>query len=285
LGKVGHAAKWLGSAAGLVLVVGVLLWVVFGADVARSSTPVPSGEQALRDARKLPGGFWQSAVEQAHDALNAVRAQTKAEMAHGVSTAKFQRGDHTKRLVAFTFDDGPHPGKTEPLLAVLRQNNVKATFFVVGMMAEKYPYLLRQEEAEGHEVGNHTYHHVNLTKIQPNLVQTEIRACDEVIRGVLGHGAMLLRPPGGNYNAKTVELTREVGYTTVLWTDDPGDYDSPGAEIILQRTLRDVSNGGIILLHDGIDQTIAILPRLIRWLRAKGYEIVTAGELIRRTQA
>jgi len=222
--------------------------------------------------------LWQQVAEPvAH-----LRAQTKAEMARGVDLAKFVRGDRRKRQICLTIDDGPHPGKTERLLALLRAENVKATFFVVGQMARKYPHLVRAEAAEGHEIGNHTFRHVNMTKVTPEVLKRELIETDGVLKAILGHGANLLRPPGGQYNAQTVEVARSVGYTTVLWTDDPGDYDKKiSAELILRRTIRDASPGGIILLHDGPESTMAILPRLIRYLRAQGYTFVTCGQLMR----
>jgi peptidoglycan/xylan/chitin deacetylase (PgdA/CDA1 family) len=273
------ALTWLGSA--LVLLVVLELgahWLAGAAPVTESGTP-------LAGAHQPPSSFWRRAVARSHQALADIKTQTLHDMAKGVSTAKFTRGDRAKRVVALTFDDGPHPGKTEPLLKILADHNLKATFFVVGMMAEKYPWLVKAEADAGHEIGNHTYNHINLAKCPPGRARVEILACDEVVRGITGRPALLLRPPGGQFNATTVQLCQDLGDTMVLWTDDPGDYDSPGEEIILQRTVRDISNGGVILLHDGIDQTLAILPRLIRYLQARGYTLVTAGELIARTQS
>ncbi|MBI5832373.1 MAG: polysaccharide deacetylase family protein [Armatimonadetes bacterium] len=228
-----------------------------------------------------PVGLWQQVAQP----VAKIRAETKLEMARGVDQSKFMRGDRRKREICLTFDDGPHPGKTERLLQVLRDESVKATFFVVGEMAEKYPHLVRAESLDGHEIGSHTFHHVNMTKVTPSVLRQELTQTDLVLRHILGHGGELLRPPGGQYDSRTIDMARSVGYTTVLWTDDPGDYDPKiGADLILQRLIRDASPGGIILLHDGPETTMAILPRLIRYLRAQGYTFVTCGQLMRNSR-
>lgn len=227
-------------------------------------------------------GLWQAVAEP----VSQLRADTKAAMARGVDQARFVRGDRHKRQICLTIDDGPHPGPTERLLAILRAEQVKATFFVVGKMAQRYPHLVRAEAADGHEIGSHTFHHVNMTRVPEAELRRELTETNDVLTDILGHGAELLRPPGGQYNARTVEVARLVGLTTVLWTDDPGDYDQRIApELILRRTIRDASPGGIILLHDGPQSTLAILPRLIHYLRAQGYTFVTCGELMRDARA
>jgi len=260
-----RAWRWWAAAGGLLLV-GCRAPLGAQSDAAPTQAP--------------PASVWRKAVARAGHAVHGLREQTRAELGKGVSDAKFVRGDRTRREVALTFDDGPHPGKTEPLLAILKEHGVPATFFVVGKMAERYAHLVRAELADGHEVGNHTYHHVNLTRVKPHTVAEEIAACDEVLKGISGQSAHLFRPPGGQYSNSVAEIARRVGYTTILWTADPGDYASPGGDVILHRTLHDVANGGIILLHDGIDETLAILPRLIRYLHAQGYRFVTTSELM-----
>ncbi|HEX2950294.1 MAG TPA: polysaccharide deacetylase family protein, partial [Armatimonadota bacterium] len=185
-----------------------------------------------------------------------------------------------KRQIALTFDDGPHPLYTPQILNILARDQVKATFFVVGKMAEMYPNLVRAEYNDGHSVGNHTYHHVNLTKIPEPDVATEIKGCGEVLQCITGRAPHLFRPPGGDYDTEVITTSEALGYTTVLWTDDPGDYAHPGEQIILQRALLKARNGGIILLHDGVQQTISILPQLIDTLKKQGYEFVTIDKMI-----
>jgi peptidoglycan/xylan/chitin deacetylase (PgdA/CDA1 family) len=197
-----------------------------------------------------------------------------------LSCSLFGHGARSRREIVLTFDDGPHPGYTPELLAVLERYHVPATFFVVGEMAERAPYLVRDEIADGDSVGNHTYHHVSLVKITPGEAADEIRACGLVLQSITGKPARLFRPPGGRYDAAVTDAATAQGYRTVLWTDDPGDYASPGVDTIVERTVRTAHNGGILLLHDGIQQTIDALPRIIGSLRASGFTFVTMDQML-----
>lgn len=224
--------------------------------------------------------FWARAKEEVYKSPEELAAQDAREQRKGLHYAKLARGNPNERVIALTFDDGPHPVFTPQLLAILKQYDVKATFFVVGEMAEKYPALIRAERAAGHETGNHTYHHVNLTKIPVALVQTEWQAGQDVVHSITGTTMRLCRPPGGDYDDAVVRAAMETGLITVLWTDDPGDYASPGDKVIATRVLDTIANGGIILLHDGVQQTIDVLPQIIQHLRGKGYRFVLATEML-----
>lgn len=225
---------------------------------------------------------WLAAERLVHKSLLDLVAQNQDELGHGQHFRKILVGDLTKKQVALTFDDGPHPAYTPQILRILKQYNARATFFVVGAQAQKYPDLIRAEVAAGSSVGNHTYDHVSLVKIPPAYVGTEIKACGQILQQITGRAPHLFRPPGGTYDAGVAQMSDALGYTMVLWTDDPGDYASPGADVILNRTLARVNNGAIILLHDGIGQTIQMLPRLLQSLRANGYETVTVDEMLRQ---
>jgi polysaccharide deacetylase family sporulation protein PdaB len=209
-------------------------------------------------------------------------SQHQAELRTGLRFNKLMRGDAAKKQIAITFDDGPHPVYTPDLLDILKRYQAKATFFLVGEMAEKYPYLVQAELAAGHSIGNHTYHHVNLTKIPEEYVATEIKACGEVLRSITGQAPHLFRPPGGDYTPSVAEAAEVLGYTMVLWTDDPGDYASPGQKVIETRVLSRVSNGGIVLIHDGVQQTVDVLPQILSFLKKRGYQFVTINEMMGR---
>ncbi len=226
--------------------------------------------------------YWQRARVEVDRGVLEILAQHQTELQRGLRYSKLIRGDATTKEIALTFDDGPHPQFTPQLLAVLRRYDVKATFFLVGEMAEKSPELVKDEVAAGHVIGNHTYHHVNLTKIPIADIATEIKACGEVLTSITGKTPDLFRPPGGDYDKEVALVSAAEGYMMVLWTDDPGDYASPGPQVILERTLDQVSNGGIILIHDGIQQTVDILPKLIAYLKAKGFTFVTINEMMNR---
>lgn len=184
------------------------------------------------------------------------------------------------KTIALTFDDGPHPTKTPTLLALLRRLHVHATFFVVGKMAQRYPDLVREEVAEGHEVGNHTFHHLNLDKLTVAQVRQEFRQCSDAIEAATGARPRFCRPPGGRFDPQVVEAATREGMWTVLWTDDPGDFARPDPKLLVARIDRQVRNGGILLLHDGIPQTMKILPSLISELRKRGYRFETCSEIL-----
>ena len=206
-------------------------------------------------------------------------AQHEHELRKGLHYSMLMRGDAKVPAVALTFDDGPHPRFTPPILAILRRYGIKATFFVVGEMAAKYPEQIQAEWAAGHLLANHTYHHVNLTQIPAWLVPTEWQACQSVIRHLTGETMQFCRPPGGHYNRKVISAAMGAGLTTVLWTDNSGDYANPGAKVIQSKVLHRIGNGGIILLHDGVQQTLDVLPQIIEVLRSRGYTFITVAQM------
>lgn len=267
--------------------------VVPAADSATENQPaetlhgaLPRNRLSSETARALEAAeldrYWVTARESVHRQVVDLMAQHESELRRGISHAKLQRGDPSRKWIALTFDDGPHLGYTERILKILDQYDVPATFFLVGQMAERHPDLVRAEAVGGHSIANHTYHHLSLPKIPRDSVATEIKACGEVLHSITGKAPHLFRPPGGEYNDQVAEASEALGYRMILWTDDPADYASPGADVILKRTLDHVENGGIILLHDGIDQTIQVLPKILSYLKSHGYECVTIDEMLER---
>ena len=212
-------------------------------------------------------------------------ARRSYDQEQGVKCVGLARGSRTRKLVALTFDDGPHQGYTVKLLQVLKALHVRATFFLVGKQVDKFPTLVQMEALEGHELGNHTYDHVDLTQIPPELIGFELDECDRAIRRATGASARFFRPPGGEFAPDVVREATRRHFITALWSDDPGDYSKPGADVVLQRTLDHLSNGSIILLHDGIPDTLSVLPTLVSEARRRGYEFVTMSELAKASQS
>ncbi len=194
---------------------------------------------------------------------------------------RIERGNTELKEIALTFDDGPHYPSAHALVQELKSLNLRATFFVVGKMAEKHPELIREEEAAGNEIANHSFSHVNLSKIPEKEVATEYRACNLLLKKILGHQPRFCRPPGGNSDSFVFRAADDNGLSTVLWTNDPSDYANPGEDVILERTLKHLSNGGILLLHEGVKETMSVLPLLTKEIRDRGYKIVTVGQLMR----
>jgi peptidoglycan/xylan/chitin deacetylase (PgdA/CDA1 family) len=248
-----------------------------GLSSALAGTPNPAVPSVL------PPAFYNAPTFPAN-AQPYERLLAKNEYARdlGFKFNKIMRGNTRKPQIALTFDDGPHPVYTLQLLAVLRRMHTPATFFVVGEQVEKNPGLVQLEVAEGNEIGDHTYDHVNLTLIPPELVSYELDRCDAAIAKATGAPVRFFRPPGGEYNGAVIRDISQHGYITTLWTDDPGDFTKPPPSVILKRTLAHLGNGAIILLHDGIPETLQALPALITEARQRGYQFVTISQLSRQ---
>lgn len=178
-----------------------------------------------------------------------------------------------KGTVALTFDDGPNPTFTREILDILKRYNVKATFFVVGANAQKYPQLIKLMHDEGHVIGSHTMTHPMLTKISENQLQTEIKEPSAIIEHLTGTKPKCLRYPFGLSNEHVRNVIKENDMTPVANGFNSFDYERPGAQKIVDWILKNVSSKQVILMHDGNDnreQTVAALPLVIEGIKKKG---------------
>jgi len=183
--------------------------------------------------------------------------------------------------IAMTFDDGPHPTNTPRLLDILKRRNIRATFFVVGTNARRYPAIMRRIVAEGHEVGNHTVNHPHITKISQERVAAEVSGCAEAIFTSCGVRPRIFRPPGGFINNRLkIWLNDTYGYSTIMWAVDPQDWKRPGSAVVASRIINNTSAGAIVLAHDIHAPTITAMPRALDGLLAKGLRFVTVSQLI-----
>lgn len=132
----------------------------------------------------------------------------------------------------------------------------------------------------GHEIANHTFHHVRLPGLPPAEALQEMRLASTLLEAISGQPVRLFRPPGGDYSAQTLELARSLGLVTTFWTDDPGDFNNPGEATIEGRLLDQLRPGGIVLLHDNVQETIDILPAFLEVARKQGYRVETASQLL-----
>jgi len=267
------------AAGSAILAAGCQPGAVRPAQVKPRKTPPADARSAGRHNGTRADRFWVRAQKEVYKSREELAARRARERQQGLHYDLLWEGNRRIPAVALTFDDGPHPDFTLKILALLKRYDIKATFFVVGKMAERYPELIRAEKAAGHVLGNHTYHHLNLTRIPAVQVATEWQACQDVVQSATGETMRFCRPPGGDYNRDVIRAATEGGLTTVMWTDDPGDYASPGDRTIEVRVFDHVSNGGIILLHDGVQQTLDVLPQVIERLRARGFRFVTVSRM------
>lgn len=191
----------------------------------------------------------------------------------------FKGKDRGLRVAALTFDDAPHPLYEPLLLDLLRRSGMKATFFVIGRNATAYPYFIRDMVQQGHQLANHTYHHVRLPPLPLPDAVDELKWANDVLERISGQPVRYFRPPGGDYTPQTLAAARRLGLTTVFWTDDPGDFQNPGDAMLESRLKSKLRPGGIVLLHDNAPEMLSVLQGFLRVARQEGYTLTTVGGL------
>ncbi len=195
----------------------------------------------------------------------------------------YRHADTERKVIALTFDDGPHYKYTEEILDILKKYGVKATFFMIGANAEKHPRLAKRVFSEGHEIGNHTYSHPHLKGLSECDIKKEIKTSSAVIEKITGSCPTLFRPPEGFCGKEVTAAAENMGYTVILWSQDTRDWAHTTPEKISSDILNNVRCGDIILFHDFITPdtpTPAALEKIIPRLCNDGYEFVTVSELI-----
>ena len=291
------------------------LWAVWDVpgepQAARKLSPVPPGQdvdmegqgEILRiDARPSPG-----------------QRQVTADAATGLITAEtfsvlpepyrvMQHGARQKQI-AISFDDGPDPNYTPRILDILKAEQVPATFFLIGAQAERYSGLTQRIYREGHEIGNHTFWHPDISNISPTYMKVELNLTERFFGSELGVKPIFFRAPYSidqdpetADEVRPLEMVQDLGYITVSSKLDPGDWQKdprPTAEEItatVMRRLTDVTQpgctaepcGNIVLLHDGggdRSETVRALPMIVRELRARGYKLVPISGLLGKSSA
>jgi peptidoglycan/xylan/chitin deacetylase (PgdA/CDA1 family) len=198
-------------------------------------------------------------------------------------------GEGSKKVIALTFDDGPHPRHTPQVLAALEQYQIKASFFWLGCCVENAPAIADQVYQAGHWIGLHGYHHqpfplLSADDLQQSLLMTQqaiARACQIPFDDVQSH-IRDVRPPIGLFTPTVLNRLHQWGYRPVMWSVVPEDWVRPGVDVVVRRTLRQVQNGSLIVLHDGYyggDDVAAILHQLIPLLLRQGYQFITVDQL------
>lgn len=184
-------------------------------------------------------------------------------------------------VVAMTFDDGPHATNTPRLLDILKERNIKATFFVVGKCAQEYPHIIRRILAEGHEIGNHTWDHQALNSLSDEQVRAELKRTEDAVFNASGYRIRTMRPPYGATNLRLNQMWfKEFGYPTMMWSVDPLDWKNRNAATVTSRIVGAVHKGAIILAHDIHATTISAMPGTLDQILAKGYRFVTVSQLL-----
>ncbi|HHV98503.1 MAG TPA: delta-lactam-biosynthetic de-N-acetylase [Clostridiaceae bacterium] len=192
-------------------------------------------------------------------------------------------GDTSQKVIYLTFDEGYENGYTPKILDVLRDNNVKAVFFITGPYLKEHQDLVRRMVEEGHTVGNHTIHHPSLPEVSDEQLEEEILGLERAFKEKFGKEMKFLRPPKGEYSERTLAITQKLGYTNLFWSfayDDWYRDKIRGADYAYQMVMRNLHNGAILLLHAVSKDNADALDMIIKGAREMGYTFGDINDLI-----
>lgn len=167
--------------------------------------------------------------------------------------------------IALTFDDGPDPERTPAVLDLLAGAGAKATFFLLGEKAARYPDIVRRIAEDGHEIGNHSWSHPWMPGLSGGAIEAQLMRCQEVLAGITGRAPRMVRPPYGSRDFRFYRIARRLGLTPALWSVDSRDWAGAREDIVLKRARR-AKGGDILLFHDGNPRAVGAIPALERWL-------------------
>lgn len=282
------------------LIVGMMMFVFITGFSKKNNHEVGTEAEEVKPSDKLGIAYLLEAANQKIDsssndksrledkALKFEKNKNTSETGHDseekpkqdstITQAKPENDDKSIKLkrVALTFDDGPHPRNTEKVLVLLDQYDAKATFFMLGSNVEYYPDIVKSIMEAGHELGNHTWSHPDLTALGSDSVMQEVQNTNKIIEKTTGKKPTVFRPP---YGATNEQVETAVKMTPVLWTVDTMDWKSRDPNAILQIVKGNVEEGAIILLHDIHDSTVDALEPILKYLDEEGYNFVTISEL------
>ncbi len=195
---------------------------------------------------------------------------------------------NNEKVIALTFDDGPWKETTQQMLDILKQNNIKATFFWIGTSIQENPEMAKKVVADGHAIGNHTWHHW-YKQMDTATAKSEIDKTADLIYKTTGVKTTLFRPPGGYLNNGLAAYAKSQNYTVVMWSQTSADTDPKAKyEVFVKNVLRDAKPGSIVLMHDGGGdrrRTVQALPKIISGLKEKGYRFVTVPEILEKVRS
>ena len=263
----------VGAIASVSFALGMLLYLKLESS---NSTKPAKANQALNGAIAQI-----NAQAQAIPPAFPVPAKFQGKTFYDVQLAK------TEKVVALTLDDGPKEPETPQVLDILQKNHVKATFFVVGKAVEAYPQIMQRIVAEGHAIGNHTWHHW-YRPMSLAIARSEIERTAEIIQKTTGVKTELFRPPGGFLNNGLATYAKSQKHAVVMWSVTVADTDPRAKpEAFVNNVMKGAKPGSIILMHDGggdRSRTVKALPQIIKGLRQQGYRFVTLPELLNRSK-
>lgn len=185
--------------------------------------------------------------------------------------------DKTKKLIAFTFDDGPKPQNTERIIQALEKNDARATFFMLGQNAKAYPDIVKKVANSGNEVSGHSWDHPLLTKLGQSAIRNQCDRMNQAIYAAAKTNAANFRPPYGGINDN---VKQAVDGALILWSVDTLDWKTRNAAATIDSILKHAKDGDIVLMHDIHVQTVDAVEQVLPKLKEKGYEVCTVSELL-----
>lgn len=189
-----------------------------------------------------------------------------------------------EKKIAISFDAAWGNEDTRKLLEILKENDVKATFFMTGGWVEAYPDDVKAILADGHDLGNHSQNHKNMSQLSNAEIKEELMSVHDKVKELTGYDMFLFRPPYGDYDNEVITVASECGYYAIQWDVDSLDWKNYGVDSIINTVCqhKHLGNGSIILCHNGAEYTAEALQTLITTLKEEGYEFVPISELIYR---
>ena len=186
-----------------------------------------------------------------------------------------------EKQIALTFNCAWGDETTDEILDILKENDIKCTFFIVGEFAEKYPEAVRKIYNAGHEIANHSMHHTDPTTQEFSEIAADIDECNKLLKNITGVSEIkLYRAPSGSYDNKTVEAAQSLGMMCIQWDVDSIDWKNPSADTIVSRVCNKVKNGSVVLFHLGKENTLEALPDIINKLSLQGYSFVRVSDMV-----
>lgn len=241
--------------------------MIFSIKVSRKILALASGVLLVGFIAVLPAFFG------LRDKLAAVQTQ-------GSRLVPIYYVETPEKKVAISFDASWGAERTPLILEVLREHNLKTTFFLTGIWINDYPDWVKKIWEEGHEIGNHTASHPHLNQLSPEQIREELQAVEDKVFEITGQRTTLFRPPFGEYNNTVITTIEAMEYKVIQWSIDSLDWKDLSKEAIFDRVTERAHYGAIILFHNDGLNTPAALPDIIEFFHKNGYEIVPISSLI-----
>ncbi len=185
-----------------------------------------------------------------------------------------------EKKVAISFDAAWGEEKTDEILKILEEHNVKTTFFLVGYWVDKYPERVKQIYDAGHEIGNHSNTHPHMSELSNEQIAQELSTLSKKVEAITGTATTLFRPPYGDYDDQVVLQARKDGYEVIQWNVDSLDWKNLGVDPMIKQVTKEINPGDIILFHNNSQYITQALPTILDYIQSQGYEIVPVSQLV-----